>query len=303
MKCKHSFLVAAFLLGSCSLALAQDAAPRTPIRVLRNSDVLRMHKAGVKPGEIVTTIWVSECHFDIFPPVLKDLKMRGVPPTVLKAMTIAPYGPPATAQLASPEPAPQTANVQIPAGTVIEVETATPISTANIDNGAPLIFFVSRQVFVDNLLVIARGAVARGRVIESKRSGAWGRGGTLNWTMEDVAAVDGTRVPIRFSGAVKGTNRSTAVVAAAIITGAVIFPYTPPVGLVWGLKKGEDAVLYQSQRSSAIVGAKTEVAGLVPEEKKVIYHSVDKLKTAEPQTDAKLPAFNNSFRATPLGRH
>jgi hypothetical protein len=97
-----------------------------------------MHRAGVKPGEIVTTIWVSECHFDIFPPVLRDLKMRGVPPTVLKAMTIAPYGPPATAQLASPEPAPQTANVQIPAGTVIEVETATPISLDKSSSGEQL---------------------------------------------------------------------------------------------------------------------------------------------------------------------
>jgi hypothetical protein len=192
--------------------------------------------------------------------------------------------------------------VEIPAGTVIEVETASPVSTADVVKGAQLTFLVSRQVLVNNVLVIARGAVARARVIKSKRSAAWGRGGTLNWIMEDVVAVDGSRVPIRFSGHVKGTNRSAAVVAAAIITGAVVFPYTPPAGLVWGMKKGENAVLYQSQISSTIVSNNTEVAGLVPEKKKVIYHSVDKLKAPETQSAAEAPAFNNSYRPTPI-RH
>ncbi|MBA2528213.1 MAG: hypothetical protein H0V18_20885 [Pyrinomonadaceae bacterium] len=285
------------------MALAQVEAPlRATTRALENYDVLRMHKAGVKPGEIITTIWISECHFDTFPPVLQALKMSGVPDSVLKAMTLAPYGPPATASVASPKPAPQTAKVRIPVGTVIEVETASRISTADVDKGARLIFLVSRQVFVDNVLVIARGAVARARVIKSKRSGAWGRGGKLDWIMEDVLAVDGTRVPIQFSGQVKGTNRSAAVVAAAIITGAVVFPYTPPAGLVWALKKGDDAVLYPSQKSSAIVSTNSEVAGVVPEKQKVIYHSADKLKAAEPQRAAGLPAFNNSFRATPIRR-
>ena len=301
MKCKSSFRVAALLLGSCSLALAQAEAPQTPIRILHNSDVLRMHKEGLKPGAIVAKIVTSNCAFDIFPPVLRDLKRRGVPDTVLVAMAMVPYGPPATTAADNSPSPPQTIRIQIPAGTVIEVETASPISTAVVEKGAPLTFLVTRQVVVDNVLVIARGAVARARVMKSKRSRAWGRGGTLNWTMEDVVAVDGTRVPIRFSGQVRGSNRSTAVVAAAIITGAVVFPYTPPLGLVWGMQKGEDAVLYQSQRSRAIVSTNTEVAGLVPEEKKVIYHSTG-LKAAKTQGASGLPAFNNRFRATPIRR-
>jgi hypothetical protein len=307
MKCKRWFLAVAFLLGSFSLALAQTEVtqttlpilPLTPLRILDNNDVIRMHHAGVKPDNIITTILSSECHFDIFPPVLQDLKLRGVPEVVIDAMAIVPYGPPANS-VSSHQPAPQFAKVEIPAGTVIEVEPVNPISTADLDNGAPLTFLVSRQVFVNNVLVIARGAEARARVVRSKRSGAWGRGGTLNWTMTDVVAVDGTRVPIQFSGEVKGTNRSTAVLAAAIITGAVIFPYTPPAGLVWALKKGENAVLYPSQRSGATVTTKTEVAGLVPEEPKVIYHAAEKLKAAAVQSSPGLPAFNNSFRPTSI---
>lgn len=298
---KKLLLVAAFLLGSCWLALAQEKRPQTPIRPLRNSDVIRLHKAGVKPGEIITRIWLSECRFDIFPPVLRDLKRRGVPESVLKAMKLAPYGPAATPPAAAPAPTPLTARVEIPVGTIIEVEPASPISTADVAKGAALTFLVSRQVFVNKVLVIARGAVARARVIKSKESGAWGRGGTLRWIMEDVAAVDGTRVPIQFSGQVKGANRRAAVVAAAVITGAVVFPYSPPAGLVWGLKKGDNAVLYPSHRSSATVTTDTNVAGLVPE-KKVIYHPTDKLNAATSQSSPGLPAAGNGFKPTPIGR-
>jgi len=258
-----------------------------------------MHQAGVKPRDIITTILGSECHFDIFPPVLQDLKMRGVPEVVLNAMAIVPYGPPANSITSRP-PEPQFVKVEIPDATGIAGECVNPVSTADVHNGAPLTFLVSRQVFVNNVLVIARGAEARAHVVRSKRSGAWGRGGTLNWTMIDVVAVDGTRVPIQFSGEVQGTNRSTAVVAAAVITGAIVFPYSPPAGLVWALKKGENAILYPSQRSSATVTAKTEVAGLVPQEPKVIYHPAEKLKAAAAQTAPGLPAFNNSFRPTSI---
>lgn len=262
-----------------------------------------MHKDGIKPGDIVAKIVTSPCNFDIFPPVLRDLKRRGVPDTVLRAMASVPHGPPFLAVVDPPKSSRPTARVQIPAGTVVEVETASPVSTANADKGNRMTFLVSRQVFVNDVLVIARGALATGRVIKSKRAGAWGRGGTLDWTMEDVVGVDGTRIPIQLSDQVKGTNRSAAVVAAAIVTGAIVFPYSPPVGLIWGLKKGEEAVLYESEKSSAKVSSNTEVAGSLPEDKKVIYHSIDKLKASEAQSAAGLPAFNNSFRPTPIGRH
>src|SRR5678815_3331393 len=76
MKCKHLLLVAVFLLANCSLAFAQAAAPQPPTRVLHNGDVLRMHRAGMKPGDIITRIVTSPCNFDTFPQVLRELKMK-----------------------------------------------------------------------------------------------------------------------------------------------------------------------------------------------------------------------------------
>ena len=303
MKCKRSLLLAVFLLGNCSLALAQDESPRPHSLTLRNSDVLRMHREGLKPDAIVGRILTSSCNFDIFPPVLSDLKRRGVPETVLSAMIRVPYGPPALDVIYAPKSVPQTARIQIPAGTVIEVEIAAPVSSADVAKGSRMTFRVSRRVFVNGVLVINRGAIARARVLERKGAGRWGRAGTIDWKMEDVAAVDGTRVPIELLGQVKGTNRRKAVFAAAIVTGALVFPYSPPAGLIWALKKGDEAVLYESKKSSAKVSSNTEVGGLVPEEKKVILHSVDKLKASEAPSSAGLPPSNNSFRPTSIRAH
>lgn len=65
----------------------------TDITSLNNKDVLTMVLNRVPEEAIIRTIKASPCTFDTFPPVLKDLKRRGVPDTVLQAMIDAPYGP------------------------------------------------------------------------------------------------------------------------------------------------------------------------------------------------------------------
>src|SRR5262245_35936926 len=84
------------LLTYCSTALGQNQTTAfTQIRALTNNDVLRMLERGEKSAQIIPKILTSNCNFDVFPPVLADLKRRGVPDTVLVAMKSAPYGPPA----------------------------------------------------------------------------------------------------------------------------------------------------------------------------------------------------------------
>ena len=100
MRHRQWLLITVLLLTSCTAVYAQEqnAAPETPtpppVNLLRNRDVLRMIGDGVKPGVIIAKILTSNCNFDVFPPVLRDLKRRGVPDTVLLAMKAAPNGPP-----------------------------------------------------------------------------------------------------------------------------------------------------------------------------------------------------------------
>ena len=67
--------------------MASDVTP------LSNKDILTMVEKNISESEIVVAITSSPCVFDTFPPVLDDLKRRGVPEPVLKAMLKAPYGP------------------------------------------------------------------------------------------------------------------------------------------------------------------------------------------------------------------
>jgi hypothetical protein len=257
---------------------AEDQPSRSSLHMLRNADVVGMVEDGVKAGVIIQRIWTSSCNFDVFPPVLRDLKRRGVPDTVLAAMKAAPNGPPAIRpeeikQLPSPP-------VRIPEGTVIEVESSRAVSSANAPVGTPIAFQVTRRIFVNNLLVVERGALARGHIVKSSRAKIFGRAGMLAWEMDYVVAVDGSRIPVKVAGQTKGSSRAAAAAGGAMATGALFFPYTAPAAWIWGLKKGDEAVLRGSRVYTSTTGKETEVAGLQPRPGGVVYRDRETVKAS-----------------------
>ena len=80
-----------FLILTPSLVAAMPGD--TDVTPLNNKDILAMVQNNVPEEKILTAIKSSPCTFDTFPPVLKDMKRRGVPEAVLQAMVAAPYGP------------------------------------------------------------------------------------------------------------------------------------------------------------------------------------------------------------------
>jgi len=243
----------------------------------------------VQPDIIISRILTSPCNFDVFPPVLRDLRRRGVPEKVLMVMKVVPNGPPGLAGVDA-KPAVAAPRVQIPAGTVIEVESSTATSSAKAMEGDSITFLVKRRIFVDNVLVIERGAVARARVVKAKSARAWGRAGLLAWEMEYVIGVDGTQIPIAFKATQNGANRTAVVAGSALATGALIFPYTSPIALIWGLKKGDEAVLRGSKVFAATVKTGTDVAGIQPRPGGVVYRDRETVKaSAAPPTKTEFP--------------
>src|SRR5688500_46171 len=103
------------LLTNCSAALGQKEE-RVFTQLLTNRDVVRMVQDRVPSEKIIGRVLTSSCNFDVFPPVLRDLRRRGVPDTVLAAMKLAPVGPPALADVDS-KISQLSARAQIPAGT------------------------------------------------------------------------------------------------------------------------------------------------------------------------------------------
>ena len=69
-----------------SFGFGQEIAP------LENADILRMVREKLPPEQIIEKINSSSCRFDTFPPVLQELKYKGVPVEVLAAMLDASRG-------------------------------------------------------------------------------------------------------------------------------------------------------------------------------------------------------------------
>ena len=90
---KKAFLALAIGLLLLSPSFVAALPDDTDVTPLSNKDVLSMVQKNVPEEAIIRAIKASPCTFDTFPPVLKDMKRRGVSDAVLQAMVQAPYGP------------------------------------------------------------------------------------------------------------------------------------------------------------------------------------------------------------------
>ena len=175
--------------------------------------------------------------------------------------------------------APQTpGTLKIPVGTPIEVEVAYTVNSRDLKPGEHISFRVLVPVVIDGVTVIEEQALVTARVIKSKRGGHWGKAGKLVWSMEDVVAADNSRIPLapevsarrdkiwslennpkgtntKTQGRVAGSSRSGEVAAMSILSGALF----PPLALMGGFKRGEDAILREGRRYVVMVGKDTPV--------------------------------------------
>ncbi|HEX9918956.1 MAG TPA: hypothetical protein VGA87_07305 [Pyrinomonadaceae bacterium] len=266
-----------------SLLIAQQAwaippAARTPAaaktiqpsqeiaaRPLGNADVLALVKAGLAIDAINAKIKSSACDFETTPVALEQLKAAGVPEAVIHAMLnaprlavqAAPQAAPNTAPQAAPHALgaastvavapPQTLRVKLPQGTPLDVEMAYTISSQEVRAGELISFRVINPVMVDGVEVVAVGATATARVVKASRGGHFGRAGRLAWTMQDVTAVDGTRIPLASAGRIVGDSKGAKVATQMILTGALL-PLIAPVALLHGFKRGENALIPAGKR-------------------------------------------------------
>lgn len=283
MRWKYWLIIAVVLLFTISAGTFGQTSkpqPRTP-RILTNRDVLSMVHKGMRSDLIIASILTTSCNFDVFPPVLDDLKRRGVPENVLQVMSVVPNGPPNLPETGAADAISAVKTVKLPQGAAVIVETLYPVSSADFKVNSTIAFSVARPVVVDDALIIPRGTIARAKVVRAKKAGSFGRAGALTFEMERIIAIDGTKIPVQLTGAAEGGNRTGVMAAGAAATTALIFPYTAPAALVWGFKKGDDAVVRGSKQFAAVIKNDIEVVGLVPDKGRVIYHYAESLKAKE----------------------
>jgi hypothetical protein len=157
---------------------------------------------------------------------------------------------------ASADPKPLV-EVKVPDGTEIELQLKNTASSEELKVGDIVDFSVVRPVVVNGVTIIDKDAPAQARVTTAKKAGRWGKAGKLEWAMQDVQAVDGNRVPTRFTKRSIGDSKGSTVAVAAVATTVLLGPF----GLLWGLKKGKPAIIPAGNRYSAFVSGDTAVKG------------------------------------------
>ena len=188
--------------------------------------------------------------------------------TVVETDATKPIQQSQSAVVISATPQPLTREVKLPAGTAIDIEAVYTVSSLDLRPGDLLSFRVLIPVVVDGVTVIEKSSLVTARVAEAKRGGHWGKAGRLSWTMQDVVAVDLTRVSLQTQknlpagrSGVKGTSHGGEVATKTIVLGALLAPAFPiaPLALMAGFKRGEDAVLPAGKRFVVFVQTDTSL--------------------------------------------
>ncbi|HEV8139803.1 MAG TPA: hypothetical protein VGP81_08530 [Pyrinomonadaceae bacterium] len=166
---------------------------------------------------------------------------------------------------------------KIPAGTPIDIQTTDIISSMDTKAGDLISFRVLVPVKVNDRIVIGNNALVTARIVKAKRAGHWGKAGKLAWMMQDVVAVDLTRVSLTanpdFPGGrqgVVGQSHGAEVATKTAVTAALLAPTIifAPLALMNGFKRGEQAVIPEGRRFVVYVQKDTIVR--IPTETRTI---------------------------------
>lgn len=231
---KTPALVLSLLLFAQSLLAA---SPQQTMPRLTNQDVVAMLKAGLSSDVIVAKIKTSRCNFDTDPSILAELKHRGVPNEIIKAMVEAPYGAPnpsttTSRQMSEGAAAVEGQEIIVPDGTGFSVETVDEISSKTASENDPVNLRVVDPVRIGNVVVINAGALVKGTVASVEQRGHLGKGGRLGLRVDSVIAVDSQKVKLRAS---KGKG-DTSTVGSTIALSLLISP-------LFLLRRGHHAVI------------------------------------------------------------
>ena len=165
-------------------------------------------------------------------------------------------------------PGTQVRDVKIPAGTPIDIEATHAISSMDAKAGDLISFRVLIPVKINDAIVIDQKAIVTARLAKAKRAGHWGKAGKLLWTMQDVVAVDLTRVSLMANPdfpdgqqGVTGQSHGGEVATKTVVMGALLAPTVvlAPVALLHGFKRGEQAVVPEGKRFVVYVQKETTV--------------------------------------------
>jgi hypothetical protein len=166
---------------------------------------------------------------------------------LMGAFFLAAYGLTALAAIGQTTPE---KTLKIPDGTIVQVIITEPLSSNTSHSNDPVHFEAGEDVKVGDVVVITKGAEGVGHVITAEKSGRWGKGGMLDYSLDYIKAVDGTNVRLRASSSSGTPNKYSA--------GALM------LGLSGAFKHGKKINVEKGAKMSAYVDGDREIKAINP---------------------------------------
>jgi hypothetical protein len=168
------------------------SAPSAPALTLTNQSILDLHHARESSDAIISKIHLSTCSFNTSEYGLHELKAAGVSDKVILEM------------IETRKPSVESSDIHdvkvvVPGGTPVQVALAREVYADEIHQGAVVNMIVVKDVVVNGITIINRGASAHARVIAVKKPGSLGKPGEVAWFMQDASAVTGDALPMAFA--------------------------------------------------------------------------------------------------------
>jgi hypothetical protein len=160
--------------------------------ILTNDGVLDMVQAKVSTPLIISQIQASKTKFNLSTAEIIRLTKAGVPDTVIQAMRN-----PATAAAAAASATGQPAQiVHIAGGTPISISLLEDVPI-DAESGQPLRFQVDRDVHIGDAVVITKGSLVTGEIVDKSRKKFLIKTAKPTFRLLRVTAVDGSKLKVR----------------------------------------------------------------------------------------------------------
>ena len=159
--------------------------------------------------------------------------------------------------------------VVLPKDSLVKIEFTAPLSSKTAQPGDPVKFRVADNLYVNDVLVLSKGADGVGEVSKVVQPRSFGRDARIDVKFSHVFAVDGSKVPI-YIGKLAQQEAKTAIGAAGATIGGMVV--LGPIGAVGGafvtgksktIEAGSTTYVQvvEDQKISGIVYQETTAAG------------------------------------------
>lgn len=158
-------------------------------------------------------------------------------------------------------------NAFIPAGTVINCELITPISSAQSNVGQPVMFRTIENLNVGNVPIIRYGSAGKAFVSIARKAGSFGAGGKIEMRPVSLKTIDGIEVPVVFGVDLTKYNNMQDIDTSSIPQGlqkkgggkqvaAALFSAEGIASIWYGLRTSNvnEAEIYNSYWGSYVAG-------------------------------------------------